>query len=138
MVVDKHVSSSIYISGFYDFLWFMLDLYIIAPLKCFMTSASIKSIETTNSLFCGSLLNFFFHVFVKFKHDLRLKYVLVASIFLFSNFYLSINGKVVYNNVRLCNRLQFYSPDYISTCNELYKAFFCLNFLFSPSLKLKQ
>ena len=49
--VDKYVNSSIYFFGFYDFLWFTLDLYILGPLKCHMTSGSINSIETTNPLF---------------------------------------------------------------------------------------
>ena len=40
-------------------------------------------------------------------------------VFLSSNFYLSTKDNIVYNNVKLCNRLQFYSSDYISTCNEL-------------------
>ena len=34
VVVDKYVFSSIYFFGFYDFLWFMLDFYILVPLKC--------------------------------------------------------------------------------------------------------
>ena len=50
-----------------------------------------------------------------------MKYVLVAFAFLFSNFYLSSYDDIVYNNFKLCDRLQFYSPDYISTCNELHK-----------------
>ena len=29
---------------------------------------------------------------------------------------------MVYNNVKLCNRSQFYSPDYIRTCSELHEA----------------
>ena len=62
-----------------------------------------------------------FHVFVKHKRDLRLKYVLVALVFVSSDFYLSTNDNIVYNNVKLCNRLQFYSPDYLSTCNELHE-----------------
>ena len=51
-----------------------------------------------------------------------MKYVLVAFVFLSSNFYLSTNDDMVYNNVKLCNRLQFYSPDYLRTCNELQEA----------------
>ena len=75
-----------------------------------------------------SFLNLFFHVFVKHKRYLRLKYVLVAFVFLSSKFYLSTYDKV-YNNVKLCNRLQFYRPDYISTCNKLHEA--CLLSQFS-------
>ena len=46
------------------------------------TSGSIKSIETTNSLFLWvPFLILFFHVFVKHKRDSRLKYVLVALVF---------------------------------------------------------
>ena len=120
LAVDKHVNSSIYFFGFYDFLWFTLNLYIPEPLKCLMTSGSIKSIETTNSQFLWvSFLFLFFHVFVRHKHDLRVKYVLVDFVFLSSKFYLSTYEDIIYNNVKVCNRLRFYSPDYIRTCNEL-------------------
>ena len=121
VAVDKqYVKSSISISGFYDFLWFTVDFFILGPLKCLMTSWSIKSIHTTNSLFLWvPFLIQFFHVFVKHKCDLRL-YVLFALVFLSSNFYLSINGDIVYSNFILCNHLQFYSPYYINTCNKLH------------------
>ena len=66
VAVDKYVNSSIYLFGFYDFLWFTLDLYILGPLRCLMTSGSINSIETTNLLFLWvPSLILFFHVFVK-------------------------------------------------------------------------
>ena len=88
-----------------------------------MTSGSIKSVETTNSLFFWvSFLILFFHVFIEHKRNLRLKYVLVAFVFLSSKFYLAIYDDKVYNNVKLCNRLQFYSPDYMRTSNELHEA----------------
>ena len=88
LAVDKYVNSSIYLFVFYDLLWFTLDLYILGPLKCVMTSGSIKSIETTNSLFLWvSFLILFFHVLVKHKPDFRLKYNLVAFVFL-SKFFL--------------------------------------------------
>ena len=91
-----------------------------------MTSGSIKSIDTTGCFFLWvPFLILFFHVFVKHKRDLRLKYVIVPSVLLFLNFYLSTND----NNVKLCNNLQFYSPDNISTCNELHEI--CLLFQFS-------
>ena len=54
VAVDKYVNSSIYFFGFYDFLWFMLDLYILGPLKCLMTSGSIKKASPI-PCFCGSL-----------------------------------------------------------------------------------
>ena len=136
VTVDNYVKNSIYNFDFYNFLWFTLDLHILGSLKCLMTSGSIKSIKATNLCFYGSFLMLLFHVFVKHKRDLRLKYVLVALVFVSSNFYLSTNDNLVYNNVKLCNRLQFYSPDYISTCNELHDTVCCLNFLFSQSLNL--
>ena len=123
--------SSIYIFGFYGFLWFTLDLYILElSLKCLMTSGSIKSKETTNSLFLRiSFLILFFLVFVKHKSDSRLKYVLAASVSLSSIFYLPVNDNIVYNNIKLCNRLELYSPDSMSTCNELHET--CLLSQFS-------
>ena len=106
----------------YDFLCFTLDLYILRPFKCLTIFGSTKSIEITSSWFLWvPFVILFFHVFVKHKCDLRLKYALVTLVFLSSNFYLSINDSIVYNNVKLCNRLHFYSPYYISTCNELRK-----------------
>ena len=122
----------------YDFLWFTLDLYILGPLKCLMTSGSIKNIETTNFLFLWvSFLILFFHVFVKHKRDFRLKYVLATFVFLSSKFYLSSYDDAVYNNVKLCNRLQFYSPDYIRTCKELNKACLLSQFSILTISKLK-
>ena len=107
--IEKYVNSSIYNFGFYD-LWFTLDLYILGPLKYFMKSGSIKSIETTNFLFLWvPFLILFFHVFVNHKLDLRFKYVLIAFLFLFSNFCLSMYNDIIYDT----------SPDYISTCNKL-------------------
>ena len=105
---------------FMAFLWFTLDLYILGPLKRLMTSGSIKNIEVISSLFLWvPFLILFFHVSVKYKRHLRLKCVLVAFVFPSSNFYLSTYGNIVYNNVKLCHRLQSYSPDYRGTCNEL-------------------
>ena len=64
-----------------------------------MTSGSIKRTEITDSLFLWvSFLILFFHVFVKHKRDLRLKYVLVAFVFLSSKFYLFTHDDIVYNN----------------------------------------
>ena len=54
----------------------------------------------------GSLSNsVFFYVFVNHNCDLRLKYAIVALVFLSSDIYLSTNDNVVYNNMKLCNRL---------------------------------
>ena len=123
--------SSIYVFGFYEFLWFALDLYILRlSLKCLMTSGSIKSKETTSSLFLRiPFLILFFLVFVKHKRDSKLKYVLAASVFLSSIFYFPTNGNIVYNNIKLCNHLELYSPDNMGTCNELHKT--CLLSQFS-------
>ena len=97
-------------------------LYILGLLKYLMTSGSIKSIDTTNSLFLWvPFFILFFHVFVRRKRDLRLKYVLVAMVFLSSNFYSSSNCNMVYNNVNPCNHIRFYSPGNVSTCNELHE-----------------
>ena len=116
------MNSSIYIFGFYDLLCFTLDFYILGPLKCLMIPRSIKRIETTNSLFLWvPFLILFLHVFVKYKCDLRLKYVLASLVFLSSIFFLSTNGSSVYNNFKIRNRLQFYSPDYIGSWNKLHK-----------------
>ena len=109
------------------------------PSKCIMTSGSIKNIITTTSaLFLW--VPFFilsFHAFVKHKRDLRLKYVLVALVFLSSNFYLSTNDNTVYNNVKLCNCLQFYSSDYLSTCNEPHETCLLSQFSILSISKLK-
>ena len=116
----------------------MLDLYILGPLKCLMTSGSIKSVETINSLFFWvSFLILFFHVFIEHKRNLRLKYVLVAFVFLSSKFYLSTYGDKVYNTVKLCNRLQIYSPDYIRTSNELHETSLLSQFSILTISKLK-
>ena len=63
VAVDKYVNSSIYLFGFYDFLWFTLDLCIPEPLKCRMTSGSIESIETTNFLFLWISFLFLFFMY---------------------------------------------------------------------------
>ena len=46
-------------------------------------------------------------------------------------------GDIVYNNVNLCNCLQFYSPDYISTCNELHETWLLSQFSILTISKLK-
>ena len=138
VAVDKYVNSSVYYFLYYEFLWFTLDLYILGSLKCLMTSGSIKSIMITNSLFlCVYFLILFFHVFLKHEHDLRLKYVLVAFVFLSSKFYLPTYDDIVYNNVKLCSLLQFYSPVYIRTCNKLHEACFLSQFSNLTISKLK-
>ena len=90
----------------------------------------LKALIPTVTVFLWvPFLILFFHVFVKHKRDLRFKYVFVPLVLLFLKFYLSTNENIVHNNVKLCNRLQFYSPDYISTCNELHEI--CLQSQFS-------
>ena len=66
-----------------------------------------------------------------------MKYVLVAFVFLSSKFCLSTYDDIVYNNVNLCNRLQFCSPDYIRTCNELHEACLLSQFSILTISKLK-
>ena len=66
-----------------------------------------------------------------------MKYVLTAFVFLSSNFYLSTYDDIVYNNVKLGNRLQFYSSDYISTCNELHETRLLSQFSIFTISKLK-
>ena len=132
------MNSSIYFFVFYDFLWFTLDLYIPGALKCEITSGSIKSIETTNPLVLwASFLILFVHVFVKHKRHLRSNYFFVAFVFLSSKFKLSAYDDIVYNNVKLCNRLQFYSPDYIRTCNQIHEACLLSQFSILTIYKLK-
>ena len=116
----------------------MLNLYILGPLKCLMTFGSIKSIEMTNSLLLWvSFLILFFHVFLKHKHDLRVRYVLVTFVFLSSKFYLSTYDITVYNNTKLSNCLQFYIPDYIRACNELQETCLLSQFSILRISKLK-
>ena len=87
VTVDTCVNCSIYIFGFYDFFCYSVGLYIFEPLKYLMKPESINSIDTVNSLsLCMCSLILFFHVFVKHKWDLKLKYVLVALVFS-PNFY---------------------------------------------------
>ena len=50
---------------------------------------------------------------------------------------MAIYDDKVYNNVKLCNRLQFYSPDYIRTCKELNKACLLSQFSILTISKLK-
>ena len=50
---------------------------------------------------------------------------------------MSTYDDIVYNNVKLCNRLQFYSPDYIRTCNELHEACLLSQFFILTISKLK-
>ena len=66
-----------------------------------------------------------------------MKYVLVAFVFLSSKFYLPTYDDIVYNNVKICNRLQFYSPGYIRTCNKLNEACFLSQFSNLTISKLK-
>ena len=74
-------------------------MYIPGPLKCLLTSGSIKTIDTTNSLFLRVPFSVFY-IFVKHKRNLRLKHVLVALVFRCLNFYMSSNDHIAYNNVR--------------------------------------
>ena len=91
VVVDKYVNSSISCFGFYDFLWFTLNFFILGPLKYLMTSGSINSINHQSFVFVGPFFN---------------------------SVCLSAYDDIVHNNVKLWNRLQFYSSDYISTCDK--------------------
>ena len=112
VAVDKYVISSIYIFSFYDLLCFTLALYILGPLSCLIKLESIKSIDTSNSLFLWvSFLILFFHVFVRHERNLWLKYVRVGSGFFSFKFSFSHYDNIIYNNVKLCNHLQFYSSD---------------------------
>ena len=66
-----------------------------------------------------------------------MKYVFITFVFLSSNFNLSTYDDIVYNNVKLGNRLQFYSSDYISTCNELHETCLLSQFSIFTISKLK-
>ena len=66
-----------------------------------------------------------------------MKHVLAALVFLSSKFYLSTYDDIVYNNVKLCNCLQFYSLDYIGTCNKLHEACLLSQFSVLTISKLK-
>ena len=88
-------------------------------------------------VFVGLFFNSVCSYICKCNCDLRLKYSPVAFVFLSSKFYLSIYEDTVYNNIKLCNRLQFYSPDYIRTCKELNKACLLSQFSILTISKLK-
>ena len=77
------------------------------------------------------------HLVFRFTVPLRLKYVVIAFVLLSSNFYLSTYDNIIYNNVKLCNHLQFYSSDNISTCNELHKTCLLSQFSILTISKLK-
>ena len=50
---------------------------------------------------------------------------------------MSTYGDKVYNTVKLCNRLQIYSPDYIRTSNELHETSLLSQFSILTISKLK-
>ena len=50
---------------------------------------------------------------------------------------MSSNANTVYNNVKLCNWLQFYGSDYLSTCNELHETSLLSQFSILTISKLK-
>ena len=62
---------------------------------------------------------------------------LLPLFFCLQNFIFSTYDNIVYNNVKLCNRLQFYSPDYMRTCNELHEACLLPQFCILIISKLK-
>ena len=57
VTVDKYMNNSNYI--FFGFLYFTVDLYLFEPLKRLLTFASVKSIDTIDSLFLWMFFLFF-------------------------------------------------------------------------------
>ena len=88
-------------------------------------------------VFVSPLFDSVLSCFCKIQTWFEIEYVLAALVFLSSNFYLSTSDNLVYNNVKLCNHLQLYGPDYISTCNELHKTCFLSHFSILTISKLK-
>ena len=77
-------------------------------------------------------------MFLKHRHDFRLKYVLISIAFLCSFFHSRFNLKIIYNDVKLCHQIEVSTPEYLNTHNKFYEAFLSSQFTVLTILQLKQ
>ena len=69
---------------------------------------------------------FFFYVFLKHKRDMRLSYLLIVFIFLQIHLDLPSRQKA-YLKIKYLNKIQFFTVEFIHTCDDLFS--FRFNYL---------
>ena len=80
------------------------------------------------------LFLFFFYIFLKHKRDMRLTYLLIVFIFL--QIHLISFLQKTYLKIKVFNKLQFFTLEFIHTCDDLIS--FCFNCLWNTIPKLKR
>ena len=106
-----------------NFLKQWIDLNIFRIMK--LESTSKAALFETNSQILLYFV-FFFYVFLKHKHDMRLTYLLTVFIFLQIHLDLPSRQKT-YLKIKDFNKIQFFTLEFIHTCDDLIS--FCFNYL---------
>ena len=116
-----------------NFLQQWIDLNIFRSMT--PESKSKAALFETNSLIL-LFLCFFFYVFLKHKRDMRLSYLLIVFIFLQIHLDLPSRQKA-YLKIKFFNKIQFFTVEFIHTCDDLFSSRFnyLCKFHLIPKLK---
>ena len=99
----------------HKFLQQWIDLNIFRTMKSESTSKA--SLFETNSQILLFFI-FFFYVFLKHKRDMRLTYLLIVFIFLQIHLD-SPSRQKTYLKIKVFNKIQFFTLEFIHTCDDL-------------------
>ena len=104
----------------------------IQTFKKLLKSESVSRSDLINSVYrwlnSSILLS---HVFLKSRRDCRLKFIFMCIIFLCSFFYSLFKHKSVYNDIKLYQQIEVFTPEYLNANNKLYEVSWILNIQFS-------
>ena len=134
VTVVSYMNSTTRETILHNFLQQWIDLNIFRAMK--PESTSKAALSETNSHILLSFI-FFFYVFLKHKRDMRLTYLLIAFIFLQIQLDSPSRQKNILKN-KVFNKIQFFTLEFIHTCDDLIS--FRFNYLckFHAIPKLKR
>ena len=117
----------------HNFLQQWIDLNILRTMK--PESTSKAAVFETNSQILLFFI-FFFYVFLKHQHDMRLTYFLIAFIFLQIHLD-SPSCQKTYLKIKVFNKIQFFTLEFIHTCDDLisFRFNYLCKFYTIPKLK---
>ena len=133
VTVVSYMNSNSRETELHIFLQQWIDLLVSRTIK--PESTTKAALFETNSQILLYFI-FFFYVFLKHKHDVWPTYLLIVFIFLQIHLHLPSCQKT-YMKIKALNKIQFFTPDFIHTCDYLnsYHFNYLCKFYTIPKLK---
>ena len=135
--INVKVTVDIYVNSSINFSVSHLPKYLLAfrIMKLESTSKITAQFETIPQ--CLLFFSLFFYICLRNKHDMRLRYFLIAFLYFYSLTGLS-SPWCTFIKLKACHQIHFFTLDFIYTCNELVSSHSSLSCKFHTTSKFKR